>query len=247
MKPEEYSIMYQVENRHWWYLGMATITKSILNRWYSPQSNLQILDAGCGTGIAMKTYLAELGHVTGFDVSGLAINYCRLRVINRLLYASIIQMPFEQQSFDLVTSFDVLCQIPKSEDIPSLNEIYRVLIPGGRTLIRLPAYHWLYSKHDQAVHIIKRYHAKQIASFMMQSGFILEHISYANTILFPFAFLYRLARKILPHQAKISSDLSINFNFINQMLKMILQLEAKPAAHIGLPYGLSIFAVGRKP
>ena len=76
---------------------------------------------------------------------------------------------------------------------------------------------------------------------------MIEQLSYANALLFPFALLYRLAGKMKRHRAGTSSDLTIEFKLINQILKMILQLEAFPVAHIGLPYGLSIFAVGRKP
>jgi ubiquinone/menaquinone biosynthesis C-methylase UbiE len=98
MNVAEYEIMYQVENYHWWYLGMAKITKAILDRWYSSQSNLRILDAGCGTGIAMQTYLADYGKVIGFDVSSKALHYCQKRGIHRLVQASIIQIPLPNKA-----------------------------------------------------------------------------------------------------------------------------------------------------
>lgn len=247
MNPEEFKIMYQVECQHWWYLGMATITKAILNRWYSPKVKLRIFDAGCGTGATIISFLENYGTVTGCDISAEALNYCRLRKIDRILQASISNIPFKQQSFDLVSSFDVLSDIGISNDAISMKEFFRVLAPGGRVIIRLPAYDWLSSQHDNAVQTVKRYNSKQIASLLTQSGFLVEHISYANTILFPFALVYRMAGKFSRHGAEKTSDLSIEFKFMNQILKMILQFEAKPVAHIGLPYGLSIFAVGRKP
>ncbi len=48
MDPVEYERMYQVEQSHWWYLGMQTITRAMLDR-YVNGSDAQILDAGCGT------------------------------------------------------------------------------------------------------------------------------------------------------------------------------------------------------
>jgi methylase of polypeptide subunit release factors len=74
MEPDEYERMYHAENRHWWYMGMETITHTILNCFMSPRQNLKILDAGCGTGSAMSTYLAGYGKVTGFDISPIAWN-----------------------------------------------------------------------------------------------------------------------------------------------------------------------------
>src|SRR5690348_16503149 len=100
--------MYQVEKHSWWYRGMVSITGSLLNRWYVPNESLSILDAGCGTGAAMTTYLAEYGTVTGFDISEMALTFCRLRKAKRLARASVPHLPFASNSFDLVTSFDVL-------------------------------------------------------------------------------------------------------------------------------------------
>ena len=63
--------MFEVETAHWWYLGMEKITRAILNQWHPSKPNTSILDAGCGTGAAMSTYLADYGNVTGIDVSPL--------------------------------------------------------------------------------------------------------------------------------------------------------------------------------
>jgi len=59
MEPQEYGLMFEVETVHWWYLGMESITRAILNQWVPSKSNQYILDAGCGTGAAMSIYLAE--------------------------------------------------------------------------------------------------------------------------------------------------------------------------------------------
>ncbi|MBN1535829.1 MAG: class I SAM-dependent methyltransferase [Anaerolineales bacterium] len=247
MKPNEFELLYKSEDRHWWYLGMAEISKSLLNRWYSAGAKLQILDAGCGAGAAMATFLSEYGRVTGFDLSSNALNYCHIREIDNIVCASAINIPFQPKTFDLVSSFDVLSDIGVSDDVTPIKEFFRVLVNGGRLILRLPAYSWLISHHDDAVQTVRRYSAKQIALLLTQSGFIVEHLSYANTLLFPFALLYRLIGKFNRYEPGKPSDLSIDFKCINQFLKMILKLEAIPVTTIGLPYGLSLFVVGRKP
>jgi hypothetical protein len=61
MKPIEYERMFQAEDHHWWYLGMAMITQTMLNRYVSLPSGAKFMDAGCGTGAGMSTYLTNYG------------------------------------------------------------------------------------------------------------------------------------------------------------------------------------------
>lgn len=236
--------MYQVEDRHWWYRGMETITRAMLNRWVQIPTP-RILDAGCGTGAAMTTYLAEYGNVTGVDLYPQALEFCRKRHASRLARASVLNLPFASASFELVTSFDVLYERAVASEETALNEFFRVLTSNGYILLRLPAYDWLRGKHDEQVHTNRRYTKKLVNELLEQSGFAVEHISYANTILFPFAVIKRWSEKILLNQDS-QSDLELNTGGFNTILKNILASEAPLAAQTSLPYGLSIFAVGRK-
>ena len=236
--------MYQVEDRHWWYRGMETITRAMLNRWVQTPTP-RILDAGCGTGAAMTTYLANYGNVTGVDLYPQALEFCRRRNAPRLARASVLNLPFASASFELVTSFDVLYERAVANEETALNEFFRVLTSNGYILLRLPAYDWLRGKHDEQVHTNRRYTKKLVNELLEQSGFAVEHISYANTILFPLAVLKRWSEKILPNQGS-QSDLELNTGRFNTILKNILASEAPLVAQTSLPYGLSVFVVGRK-
>ena len=244
MDPLEYELMYQVEDHHWWYMGMETITRYILNRWVHIPTP-RILDAGCGTGAAMTTYLAEYGKVTGVDVYPQALEFCRKRNAPRLARASILNLPFAPASFDMVTSFDVLYERAVSSENTAMNEFFRVLRTGGYILLRLPAYNWLRGQHDKRVHTNHRYTKGLVKELLEQSGFVVEHLSYANTFLFPLAVAKRLGERIFPPK-EIQSDLSLDAGRFNSTLRNILASEAFFAAQTGLPYGLSVFAVGRK-
>lgn len=236
--------MYQVEDRHWWYLGMEAITRSFLDRWVHIP-NPRILDAGCGTGAAMTTYLAEYGEVTGVDLYPQALEFCRKRNAPRLARASVLNLPFAPASFELVTSFDVLYERAVSSEGTALREFFHVLSAGGYILLRLPAYDWLRGQHDERVHTNRRYTKKLVKELLEQSGFSVEHLSYANTFLFPLAVAKRLSERIFPPKDN-QSDLSLNAGRFNTILKNILASEAPFVAQTSLPYGLSVFAVGRK-
>jgi ubiquinone/menaquinone biosynthesis C-methylase UbiE len=245
MDPAEYRVMREAEDYHWWYLGMARITQAILSRWYVPGSDLHILDAGCGTGAAMTTFLADYGKVTGIDLSACALNYSARRKAERLAQATVTDLPFKNNSFDLVTSFDVISDAGVGDDLTSLNEFSRILIPGGRVILRLPAYAWLRGEHDKAVLTTRRYIASQIYDLLKIAGFKVEFCSYANMILFPFIALKRLGERFLPSHT-MASDLQIKAGPLNGVFRTVLEMESALIKKIRFPFGLTIIIVGRK-
>lgn len=245
MDPREYELMYHVEDRHWWYRGMASITRSLLENRIHPRRPITILDAGCGTGAAMTTYLAEYGDVTGVDFHPQALTFCRKRNTRRLACASVLDLPFATASFDLVTSFDVLYERGVPSEGNALREFARVLKGAGRVLLRLPAYDWLRGEHDRRVHTSRRYTKGSIRSLLEESGFIVEHLSHANTFLFPLAVIKRLGERLFP-PAENTSDLSLEAGILNPVFKFILASEAPFVSGVGLPFGLSVVAVARK-
>lgn len=237
--------MYRVERSHWWYTGMESITRGVPQRWYRHGEGLRIPDAGCGTGAAMTRYLTDYGSVTGFDLSAPALHFSRLRHAERLVCASVLQMPFASDAFDLVTSFDVLYEAGVRSDALAVREMCRVLRPAGRLLLRLPAYEWLRSRHDKAVHTARRYTAGQVGRILHANGFIIEQLSHANMFLFPLALIVRIVGRIMPGGSH-RSDLDMPPGMINAALRAVLSAEAPLVALSRLPFGLSVVAVGRK-
>jgi len=245
MDPQEYELMYRMERRHWWYLGMEAITRALLRRWAGSKSPLRILDAGCGTGAAMTTYLADFGDVTGIDLSPLALDFCRLRKAHRLARASLLDLPFAPASFDLVASLDVIYEQAAPDDLAALEEISRVLAHDGLLLLRVPAYDWLRGRHDRRVHTARRYTARRLASLLQAAGLALEHLTYANMFLFPLAVMKRWLERLWPSPAN-TSDLSFEVGCMDGFFRAILTAEAPLASRCRLPFGLSVIAVGRK-
>lgn len=237
--------MYNAESGHWWYRGMEVITRSLIEHWVQRAAPLRILDAGCGTGAAMTTYLADFGEVTGVDLYPQALEFCRRRNARRLARASVLDLPFAAASFELVTSFDVLYERAVADDVTAVREFARVLSSSGRVLLRLPAYDWLRGQHDERVHTKRRYTKERVRDLFAQAGFILEHISHANTFLFPLAVMKRLAERIFPSKGN-GSDLTLDAGMFNSLFRSILSSEAPLVARSGLPFGLSVVAIGRK-
>ncbi len=244
MNPQEYDLMYRVEDDHWWYVGMRAISGAMLAERLGGTRPARILDAGCGTGRNVLE-LDRLGEATGIDLSPRAIELSTRRSLRRLARASVGQLPFAAGTFDLVTAFDVLCHGAVLDERASLREFWRVLRPGGWLLLHLPAYAWLKSPHDRAVHNDRRYSTGDVRAMLNGAGFSIERMTYANTLLFPLAALKRLADRARPGGDR-PSDLKTGFGFMGSVFRTILLLEARLIRHVDLPFGLTLVALARK-
>ena len=242
MNHEEYEVMYQVEDHHWWYRGLEHITCRLLDREMGRAGQLQILDAGCGTGAVLK-YLQPYGHTSGFDYAAEALRFSTQRGHSNLSQASVMQLPYADQTFDLITSFDVICETGVEEN-QALREFARALKPKGGLLLRLPAYSWMRGQHDVAVHVQHRFTAREVRSKLIAAGLIPTRISYANTFFF-IAALKRLSERIFPPKQN-GSDLTLNPGPLNKIFQSILSAEARLITGPGLPFGLTVIAFARK-
>ncbi len=236
--------MAAVELRHWWYGGMRAINIALLDRVFGGRRNLRILDAGCGTG-GDALCLQRYGEVVGLDLATEALCLARERIPGQLVRGSVMSLPFADRSFDLVTSFDVLYHRAVIDEQQALAEVHRVLRPDGRLLIRLPAYEWLRSHHDRQVHTRHRYTAGEVDRLLQQSGFTVEHLTYALTLLFPLSAALRLLERWLP-VSNTGSAMELPAPPINAALRLPMMLEAALIARGGrLPFGLSVVALAR--
>jgi SAM-dependent methyltransferase len=243
MDPKEYEIMYRAEQSHWWYQGMASITRRLLDRFYSPGGGLKILDAGCGTGAGLL-FLSQYGKVIGLDISAHALRFCAERGCTEVAMASVIALPFPSETFDLVTSFDIL-YFEGIHDETALKETGRVLRPGGRLLIRVPAFDWLRGTHDARVSTAHRYTSGELKDKLVKNGLEIEVLSYANMLLFPLALLKRLTEKWwTAHQQ--DSDIAVGVGPFSGFLRSCLVFESRLIPWRRLPFGLSVVAVAKK-
>lgn len=244
MQNNEYRAMYNVENYHFWYRGMRKITEKLLDRYLLNKKNNKILDAGCGTGANM-IFLKKYGNIWGMDISKDAIKFCKKRGLKNLTIGSIEELPYKSDFFDVVTCFEVLYHKNVGSETRTLKEFYRVLKPGGLLITREPAYNWLYSYHDSAVHGKRRYAKKDLLNYVEEAGFDIFKASFINMIMFPIALIMRFGQKKNYSSDKQSDVHRINF-ILNQLLYLPLLIESFLITNLNLPYGLSIILLSRK-
>lgn len=243
MEREEYRSMYHLEDNCWWYAGMRELINALLEQVELKSEQPRVLDAGCGTG-ANLTYFSSLGTLIGIDIDPEAVSFCRKRGLTRLVQGSVTDLPFSSEAFDLLFCFEVLFSTRAADDVGALREFWRLLTPSGYCVIRLPAYQWLMSAHDIAVHTQHRYTAGELREKAQAAGFEVVRVTYLNSVLLPFAIPWRLLTKLT---GKGRSDVRPLWNPVNAALLRLMSLEQHYIKRWNLPAGLSVSAVLRKP
>lgn len=142
----------------------VTVTKSSL-----------VLDVGCGAGRALELFQRKsVKNVYGVDISPKMLQEARKRLGKKtvLKRACADQLPFQDNSFDIVTTMDSFHHFPNPEK--AVREIYRVTQSKGRVYLAdlnffLPQVHWLFKKLEPGH--VKIYGKKELYSLLTKAGF----------------------------------------------------------------------------
>jgi SAM-dependent methyltransferase len=249
LRPEELDFLYRLEETFWWFAGMRQITDAVLADSLKTGSERRILDAGCGAGYNLAYYSSLGSHqVFGLDLSPDAIAFVRKRGIQKVCQANVEEIPYASSSFDLVVSFDVLCQGQRPPVEAGLREMQRVLRSGGHLFVRVPAYSWMRSSHDVEVDTNRRFIRSELAGEVSKAGLIVEWISYANCFLFPAVVVRRLLKSVGIGTGSDVRPLPGAIGWIDPVFRRALKLEADLfRRRITLPFGLSLVCRARKP
>jgi len=246
MESKEYSVMYGLEGSHWWFKGRRRIVFLQAGTYLKNKKDLKILDIGCGTGIMMKNF-EKYGNVFGLDMHFPALEFCLKRGIINIVCADAINLPFKANSFDVVGIFDVLYHKGVKNDVKAMKEIFKVLKPGGILILTDSADMKLWSKHDIAAHARERYTLITLANRIKSAGFKILKISYFNTALYPAVFAVRKIDTIFNKNEPAKSNIKKTNPLLSSILYLMLAFEGFLLKFLNFPFGVSIFAIAKKP
>jgi len=247
MNPDELANIAVAEADHWWYRGMRLILAEVLSRYVSVPASARVLEAGCGTGYNSEWLGQRYGwRIFPVDIESRAMRFVCHRNLQNGVQADITALPFEDDSFDLVLSLDVLVHVPPGEESKCVAEFSRVTKPSGFIVVRVAALSALRSRHSEFIDEKQRFTRRRLMRTLAESGLEVLSCAYANSLLLPVAIAkFRLWEPLT--RKPPATGVENPPDWLNYLLYKTLALEAR---WIGsgqrLPLGQSLIAVAEK-
>jgi 2-polyprenyl-3-methyl-5-hydroxy-6-metoxy-1,4-benzoquinol methylase len=242
MQEELLQSMFDSQERHWWFTTKRNIVVDQIDRALDPKTSVRVLDVGCGSGLMIKV-LEKYGDVYGLDASEQCLEFCRKLGGANLCRGELPDLvPYLPNSFALITALDVIEHI--DNDIGSLDKIFELLEAEGLLLLTVPALNFMWTRFDEVNNHKRRYSKNELHRKLVGAGFVVESISYYNSLLFPLAFVGRMYTKFFG--SKSTSEVDPPMPVVNWVFTKIFGLERYYLRRFRFPIGLSLIAVARR-
>jgi len=234
----EYSAAYaRLYREHWWWRVREEILLTKIRQVLGRTPGARILDVGCGAGLFFDA-LERLGHVEGIESDRLAVEQAG-RWRSRI-HVGELDDTFEPGSpFDLILLLDVVEHVDRPDRL--LRRAASLLGPGGRILVTVPAFNWLWTSHDELNHHVERYTAKAMRHLMNDAGLTAIETSYLfQSLLLP-KLLVRAKEALTAPAARVPH---VPSRAVNIALQAWYRSEYRFAG--GLPFGSSVLAIAQR-
>lgn len=247
MEQGYYKQYFEFERSHWWFLARAEILRNYIAN-LKLGTPLRILNVGAATG-ATSQWLEQFGEVTSLEFEQECIDFVKEKIGLEFIQGSILELPFDDNSYDLICCFDVIEHV--DDDVLAAKELQRVCKPGGTVMATVPAFMHLWSEHDVINHHFKRYQLSQFKSLFTSDNGAVKFASYFNAKLYPFIYLTRKAmngvRKIFPKEQASSDFENFKPGLTNDIFYKVFSSEKTSLAK-NKPYskGVSIILEWKK-
>lgn len=242
---------YQSEASNWLKSARLALLRSLLRQHAGSSRTLRILEIGAGVGQNVEV-LREFGTVDVLEVDPRGIEALRVvEGVRRIFEEPIPDAAVE--TYDIIVAFDVLEHL--EDDRAAAAWIADHLEVGGLFLATVPAYQWLFSGHDVALHHYRRYTRRQLIS-ALEPVLAVRRSTYFVCLLFPIAALMRLLSKARAavqargttggvESSKQSSSVP---GLVDGLLGRQLRAEVRMIDRgVSLPFGLSVVCVAERP
>ena len=231
------------QSDYWWYRARTRILETVMKPYVGTPRRL--LDVGSADGPSVTWLEGTAEHHVSLDVDprGLA---------DGGVCGSAIRLPFTDGSFDVVAAFDVIehCE----PEAAALAEIERVLAPGGRFLMSVPAYNWAWTRHDDHNHHYRRYTLRRAVESIRAAGLSPVRATYGFTGTFPMFAAQRLVTRVKergPARAQQLPDGGVAplpevSPGIEKVLLGATRIDERLLTRLDLPFGSSVLVAAVK-
>jgi SAM-dependent methyltransferase len=234
---------------HWLYTSRMRAVLALVSCIFDRSDSPKVIDVGCGTGYVLK-HLKDWGALTaGVEVSPDPLRLARERDRDSVyVCAPSDRLPFEGGQFDLAISLDVYEHL--EDERPVVEETLRLLRPGGRHLVFVPAHRWLWSRTDKVQGHYRRYSRKMLLELLQSAGFEVERTGFIMPLFVPPVLLIRRLNELFLSEGKGSQASIGEFTMpprpLNSAISAVLELERSITLRTGAPFGITAFAIARK-
>jgi SAM-dependent methyltransferase len=223
---------------YWWYRARADLLQAALGPHVGQPS--RVLDVGSADGPSVGWLQGDFERWSlDVDPRGLAPG--------RGVCGSATALPFKDAVFDVVSAFDVVEHC--ADEGAALRELARVLTPGGRLLVSVPAYQWAWTDHDVQAGHHRRYTRARLGRAVERSGLVVQRASYGFAGVFPFFVAERVARRVGERRRGPRSHedglpgVGVR---VERLLVALSRVEAGLLVRTTLPFGSSVFLAAVK-
>mgnify|MGYP003652955780 CR=1 FL=1 len=249
MELEYEKTYHEVERKHWWFKTRRNILLKMIE---GLDKNSRILDIGSSSGLMLEE-MKGLGfnpdNLYGVDISEKAIANCHSNGFNNAFVMDAHNITLEKESFDLIIASDCLEHLERDEE--ALSNWNSLLKPNGQIIIFVPAYQFLWSRHDDVNFHFRRYTNTELRHKMENNNFKIQKSGYWNVLLFlPIAgvrlFGNLFSGKKQDAIREMDGDLAMPGNIANSVLTSVVNLENTMIPSIRFPFGVSTFCIATK-
>lgn len=231
--------MAENQRHHWWFSARReNLSRVIESLALVPDST--ILEIGCGSGGNLPM-LSKFGTVSAVECDEFSMRYAMASCAMEIRPGSLPDNIPYQTEFDLVCLFDVLEHVERDQD--ALTTVRSMVRRNGSVLVTVPAYSWLYGKHDELHGHYRRYSAAALANIAEKAGFGVVRVGYFNTLLFPLVVIRRLLSTLV---GGVERDTEMPPAWINRALRAVFAAEGTWMTRRFFPFGTSVIAVLRR-
>lgn len=242
MERAVYDRMRTLEQGHWWFQARRQVLGAVLDGLDLPPG-ARVLEVGCGPG-GNLALLSRYGAVEGLEPDEPSRAYAQATAGVPVHSGGLPNdLPFEPGGFDLIAALDVMEHV--ADDAGTAQALHALLKPGGYLLATVPAYGWMWSRHDALHHHQRRYEGRGFRRLLTGAGFRLRVFSHFNTLLFPLIAGVRLAKKAARIEG--GDEEAPPPEWLNAVLRHVFASERWWVARGGLPFGVSLLAVAQRP
>jgi SAM-dependent methyltransferase len=236
-----YQLFREGYETNWYLSAREDVIDAFVRRFCPPGPGDVVVDVGGGTGRILAR-VAGSARALAVEEDESLVSHGRARYGVRFVRANASSgLPLRTGSASLVLLLDVLEHV--DDDAALLGDVRRVLRPGGRALVTVPAFRMLWSRHDEQHHHRRRYEKHGLRQVIGRAGLECVHLTFYNSLLFPMILAARALDRVTPGRS--GTDYERPPRPVRSVLSWTFRQERRLVTRWRLPVGVSLLALVR--